>query len=124
MVEVDPAWAEPWDLQQPNLQIEGAEKIAPGNGVYAVQVVPESPVTPGTFPENLLLNGMMNIGVRPTVDGTNQVIEVNIFDFNQDLYHKKLRVYVKAHLRAEQKFHGLDELKDQLKKTGKKQNPY
>ena len=58
--------------------------------------------------------GMMNIGVRPTLGGTKRVIEVNIFDFDQDIYGKRLRVYVKRRLRDEMKFNGLDELKAQL----------
>jgi riboflavin kinase/FMN adenylyltransferase len=60
--------------------------------------------------------GMMNIGMRPTVDGTRRVIEVNIFDFNSDIYGKLLRIFVKKHLRGEQKFAGLDALKQQLAK--------
>lgn len=60
------------------------------------------------------LNGMMNIGFRPTIDGTKLTVEVNIFDFDEDIYGKMLRVYVKAHLRNERKFNGLDALKQQL----------
>jgi riboflavin kinase/FMN adenylyltransferase len=62
------------------------------------------------------MKGMMNIGVRPTVDGTKRMIEVNIFDFNDDIYGQTLRVFVKKHLREEQKFNGLDALKAQLAK--------
>lgn len=58
----------------------------------------------------------MNIGIRPTVDGTRRVIEVNIFDFDGDLYGKTLRIFIKKHLRGEQKFAGLDALKQQLAK--------
>jgi len=60
--------------------------------------------------------GMMNIGLRPTVDGKQRTIEVNIFDFDEDIYGKKLRVFVKKYLRGEQKFAGLDALKEQLAK--------
>lgn len=49
---------------------------------------------------------MMNIGVKPTIDGRDRTIEVNIFDFNEDLYRRELRVAVRKHLRAEQKFGG------------------
>jgi riboflavin kinase/FMN adenylyltransferase len=59
---------------------------------------------------------MMNIGTRPTVDGTKRVIEVNIFDFGEDIYGATLRVYLKKYLRGEQKFNGLDALKEQLAK--------
>ena len=59
---------------------------------------------------------MMNIGVRPTVDGTRRTIEVNLFDFNKDIYGQALRVYLRKYLRGEQKFSGLDALKEQLAK--------
>jgi len=62
------------------------------------------------------LKGMMSIGVRPTIGGTSRVIEVNIFDFNGDLYGKQLRVFIKKYLRSEEKFPGLEELKQQLAK--------
>jgi len=89
-----------------NLQIEEKEKLIPGNGVYAVTVQLEQ------FSEKL--NGMMNIGIRPTVDGTSRVIEVNIFDFDMDIYGKNVLVNVIAYIRSEQKFGGLEALKTQL----------
>jgi len=88
-----------------NLQLTTEEKLVPGNGVYAVTVV---------LPSGETKQGMMNIGVRPTVDGTKRMIEVNIFDFKQDIYGSVLRVYVQKYLRGEQKFNGLDALKQQL----------
>jgi len=87
-----------------NLQIETPEKLIPGNGVYAVI----ASVDKSTY------KAMMNIGVRPTVDGKKRMIEVNLFDFNQDIYGKTLRVYIKKYLRGEVKFNGLEELKNQL----------
>jgi riboflavin kinase / FMN adenylyltransferase len=57
---------------------------------------------------------MMNIGVRPTVDGTKRTIEVNIFDFDEDIYNTSIQVYFHHFLRGEQKFSGLDALKEQL----------
>ena len=57
---------------------------------------------------------MMNIGVRPTIGGTGRVIEVNLFDFDKDIYGKTLCVFVKKFLRPEVKFNGLEALKDQL----------
>ena len=56
-----------------NLHINDEEKLIPSNGVYAVRVKGEC------FGEHIL-EGMMNIGVRPTVDGHKKVIEVNISD--------------------------------------------
>jgi len=57
---------------------------------------------------------MMNIGIRPTVDGQKKVIEVNIFDFDQDIYEQYITVMVYEFIRGEVKFNGLDALKDQL----------
>ncbi len=92
-----------------NIFLEEEEKLTPGNGVYAIEVVFEN----GGSERK---NGMMNIGLRPTVDGTKRVIEVNIFDFDEDIYGETLRVYIKHYLRAEIKFTGLDALKEQLAK--------
>ena len=91
-----------------NLKIEDEEKLLPGDGVYAVRLSIDE--------INHSLKGMMNIGFRPTVDGKRKTIEVNIFDFDEDIYGKKLRVFVKKYLRSEQKFSGLDALKEQLAK--------
>ena len=94
-----------------NLKIEEEKKLVPGNGVYAVEAElheSDGSITP--------LKGMMNIGVRPTVEGTNRMIEVNLFDFDREIYGATLTVYVKKRLRNEQKFTGLDALKEQLAK--------
>ncbi|WP_018615166.1 bifunctional riboflavin kinase/FAD synthetase [Segetibacter koreensis] len=91
-----------------NLVIEDEEKLVPGNGVYAVTL---------TIGQNKpVLKGMMNIGMRPTVDGTRRAIEVNIFDFDEDIYWQYIRVYIFSYLRGEVKFDGLNELKEQLAK--------
>ncbi|MEP7165809.1 MAG: bifunctional riboflavin kinase/FAD synthetase [Ferruginibacter sp.] len=91
-----------------NLQITDTQKLIPVNGVYAVNVTVEG--LPGSY------KGMMNIGVRPTVDGSNRVIEVNIFDFDEMIYGKPVKVSLKKRLRDEVKFKGLDALKEQLAK--------
>jgi riboflavin kinase/FMN adenylyltransferase len=91
-----------------NLQIEDEEKLVPGNGVYAVELTIGS--------DKAIYKGMMNIGVRPTVDGTKRTIEVNIFGFDQDIYGANIRVFVNSYLRGEVKFSGLDQLKEQLAK--------
>ena len=90
-----------------NLKVENEEKIIPGNGIYAVyaEVVNNEP---------LLLKGMMSIGFRPTVDGKQRVIEVNLFDFAENIYDKHLKVYVKKYLREEVKFDGLEALAKQI----------
>lgn len=92
-----------------NLHINDEEKLIPSNGVYAVRVS-------GACFENRTLNGMMNIGIRPTVDGQKKVIEVNIFDFDADIYEQTITVHVYDFIRGEVKFNGLDALKAQLNK--------
>lgn len=89
-----------------NLKIEEAEKIVPGNGIYAVYAVPEGQTEP--------LKGMMSIGFRPTVDGKTRVIEVNIFDFNREIYDELLQVQVHQYLREERKFESLQDLVTQI----------
>jgi riboflavin kinase/FMN adenylyltransferase len=89
-----------------NLQMQDPDKLVPGNGVYAVEAQIEG--------ERRILKGMMNIGTRPTVDGTRRSIEVNLFDFDEDIYNRHLKVYVKYHLRNEVKFEGLEKLIQQL----------
>ena len=56
----------------------------------------------------------MNLGVRPTVDGTSRRIEVHLFDFDGDLYGEPMRVHFVGRIRDEKKFAGLDELKTQI----------
>ena len=89
-----------------NLKVTDEEKIIPGDGIYAVYAQPEE--------YDQRLKGMMSIGFRPTVDGKKRVIEVNIFDFDKDIYDETLKVYVKKYLREEIKFNGLDDLVKQM----------
>lgn len=97
-----------------NLQVESVDKLIPGNGVYAVEVeLVDNHFSKSKHPK---MKGMMNIGFRPTVDGSKRMIEVNIFDFNQEIYGKILRVHVLHYLRGEEKFNGMDALKAQLVK--------
>jgi len=97
-----------------NLRIGEEEKIVPGNGIYAVyaEVIQE----PGSdnAQRQELLKGMLSIGFRPTVDGKKRVIEVYIMDFNEDIYGRQLRVYVKKYLREEIKFDSLEKLVQQM----------
>jgi riboflavin kinase / FMN adenylyltransferase len=111
-----------------NLRIENAEKLIPGNGIYAVELEIRSrkgDTATGTQRPNVYapviidhprLKGMMSIGIRPTIGGTDRVIEVNIFDFSEDIYGATVRVYIKKYLRSEVKFNGLDALVEQLGK--------
>ena len=108
-----------------NLKVSDEEKIILGNGIYAVYVeiledqIPNPKLRDSNSYSLLtthhsLLKGMMSIGFRPTVDGKNKVIEVNIFDFDKEIYGKIIRVYVKKYLRPEIKFNDLDELVKQI----------
>lgn len=89
-----------------NIQLANDLKLIPQNGVYAVKV----------FYHNECLKGMMNIGVRPTIEGKNDpTIEVHIFDFDQTIYGDNLRVELYKKTRDEEKFNGIEALKNQLK---------
>jgi len=89
-----------------NLQIAEKEKLIPQEGVYAVRILLEDSV----------FEGMMYIGRRPTlVNQEHTNIEINIFDFNQDIYDKSLNIQILKFLRKDIKFDSLDELKEQLK---------
>ena len=87
-----------------NISVREDYKLIPQNGVYVVQ---------STIQEKTVF-GMMNIGNRPTVDGTLQTIEVHFLDFDQDLYTQNISVSLLKRLRSEQKFPSLDALKTQL----------
>jgi riboflavin kinase/FMN adenylyltransferase len=90
-----------------NLHILNEEKLIPANGVYAVRVH-------GNCFGEKVYDGMMNIGIRPTVDGQKKVIEVHIFNFDADIYENTITVSVYEFIRGEVKFSGLDALKNQL----------
>jgi riboflavin kinase/FMN adenylyltransferase len=90
-----------------NLAIAEKLKLIPGDGVYAVDVSVSDEA-------DKKWRAMMNIGFRPTVDGTKRVVEVNIFNFDRMIYGCSLKVFVKKFLRAEVKFSSLDALKEQL----------
>ncbi len=92
-----------------NLHVGSEEKLIPGNGVYAVTAILNNETA-------IVYKGMMNIGNRPTIDGSRRVIEVNLFDFDKDIYGQELQVHLHYYLRGEVKFNGLDELKLQLEK--------
>lgn len=82
---------------------------SPLHGVYAVKVVLE-----GRSGSNYELQGVANIGYRPTFEGKKAQIEVHIFDFEQDIYGQAMRVYPQAMIREERKFDSLEELQTQI----------
>lgn len=89
-----------------NLIIQDPTKIIPKIGAYAVYVIVE----------NLRYKAMLNIGENPTIDNEGGLkIEVNIFDFEGNLYNKSIKVEFSKRLRDEVKFESLDALKNQLR---------
>jgi riboflavin kinase/FMN adenylyltransferase len=93
-------------LGVPTANIRMHRFAAPLRGVYAVSVYTEK----GVF----LGNGVCNIGVRPTVNGSQPVLEVHLLDYQGDLYGRLLSVKFEKFLRNEQKFEGLEQLKVQI----------
>lgn len=87
-----------------NIQIDEPNKLIPPNGVYIGY----------TLIGETKYKIMLNIGVRPTVDGTTQTIEAHILDFNKDIYNDHITLFLVQFLREEQRFNGLDALKIQL----------
>ena len=87
-----------------NLKVNDWYKLIPGNGVYAVRV---------GF-EGVVYKGMLNIGTRPTISGNDITIEVHLFNFNQDIYTKNLRIEFVEKIREEEKFEQLTDLQNQL----------
>jgi riboflavin kinase / FMN adenylyltransferase len=89
-----------------NIHISEDYKLIPKDGVYIVSCEIDSEKH----------YGMMNIGTNPTTDSTNQKqkIEVHLFDFNQDVYEKSIKVSFIKRIRDEQKFESIDALKNQL----------
>ena len=98
-----------------NIIIHDEEKLVPANGIYVAEAeVIEGEGSQPAVQGSKLLKGMMSIGLRPTVDGKNRTIELNIFDFERDIYGYTMKVFMCAYLRKEEKFNSLDELKAQI----------
>jgi riboflavin kinase/FMN adenylyltransferase len=90
----------------PTANISLLRKKAPISGVFAVTV---------TGIDELEIEGVANVGVRPTVDGSNKmVLEIYLFDFDQDIYGYQVTVYFKHKIRAERRFQTIGELKAQI----------
>ncbi len=88
-----------------NLELDNQTPFLIGHGVYLVRV--------GYL--NRKMNGFANIGIRPTIGGKNLTFEVNIFDFEEDIYGKILTVWFLDRIREERKFATLDDLVAQIR---------
>jgi len=89
-----------------NIKSIDSLKLIPYQGVYIVK----------SYIDHQEVFGMMNIGTKPTVDGTKQTIEVHFFNWNTDLYTKTISIELLHRLRDEQKFYSINDLKVQLQK--------
>ena len=88
-----------------NLEIEENYKLIPKNGVYLIYTILEKQV----------FFGMMNIGVKPTLKIEKESIEVNLFDWEKDVYGEFIEVFILDYIRDETKFDSLTDLTDQIK---------
>jgi riboflavin kinase/FMN adenylyltransferase len=94
-----------------NIEIGDELKIIPAIGVYAVEVILE---------DHRKLQGMMNIGIRPTVTDSKEVkIEVFIFDFSEAIYDQSIKVYLLQRIRGEHRFQSVEVLRAQLQEDEK-----
>ena len=98
-----------------NLAPESVETLLPKTGVYAVQIKAPSNL-PQKGEARTPMMGMMNIGTRPTYDGTTLSLEVHIFDFDGDLYGQTLTIDFLRRIRDEQPFESPEALRRQLEK--------
>ncbi len=92
------------DFPTANIEVGFKQKLIPEEGIYAVKVK----VRKSSF------GGMLNIGYRPTFNGTQKRIEVHIFDFDQNIYGDSIVVEFYRKIRSEIKFESLESLKEQL----------
>lgn len=121
-----------------NLDTTGYPLLIPANGVYGVWVkigcadavmgkceVPNLDGWPSEMPIPMMDNhdgwlpAMLNIGTRPTFDGSTTTIEANIFDFNDDIYGQPMTIAFCFRLRNEQRFDSVEALEEQLHKDRK-----
>lgn len=90
-----------------NIHVSDRNKLIPEDGVYAVTV----------SLKDKIYNGMMNVGVRPTVNNqSRKSAEVHIFDFDMEIYEQLITVFFRNRVRDEKKFENMDALRGQLEK--------
>lgn len=87
-----------------NIQLADKNKLIPALGVYASLI---------KWNGNIY-KGMSNIGLRPTIEANRLTVEVNIFDFDEEIYTDSITLYFLERIRDEKKFGGLEQLKEQL----------
>lgn len=92
-----------------NIHVESTQKLIPAGGIYAIRIIHQGQT----------YHGMLNIGTRPTVGGSERTIEAHIFDFDKEIYGDEIRIQLVKRIRFEEKFGSLDLLKSQLSKDKK-----
>lgn len=98
-----------------NILVEDPHKLIPSYGVYAVRaILKKQHQNDLIFHGESTYKGMMNIGIRPTIGDGKIMTEVNLFDFNKDIYGRTLRVSIIKYLRPEMKFDSLEEMVQQI----------
>lgn len=101
-----------WGYPTANIQLLNSEKIIPKEGVYAVLIDCGSQKH-----HNVQYKGMMSIGKNPTIGETKEcLLEVNIFDFERDIYGEELTIYFLYYMRNIHTFPSTKELLEQLAK--------
>lgn len=94
-----------------NITIDDIDKLIPAIGVYAAKAIIDKKS----------YNGMLGISLRPTIEESKRVsIEINIFDFDKDIYNQFIKIEIIEWLRAELKFTNLDELKSAMMEDEKR----
>jgi riboflavin kinase / FMN adenylyltransferase len=94
-------------LDFPTANLNTGEAQLPPDGVWAVRT---------TLADGQQVDGVANLGLRPTVDGINRAFEVHLFNFSGDLYGQNLEVEFLKYLRGELKFPDLDSLRTQIQR--------
>jgi len=100
----------------PTANVDHRGFLAPATGVYAIRAALDGPRLGGSDPGTAgrWIDGVANFGRRPTVGGLKLLLEAHLFDFQGELYGRRLRVRFVRHLRPERRFDGLEALKAQI----------
>lgn len=92
-------------LGYPTANVNLKRRLSPVLGIFAVRV---------SGLGNRVLDGVASVGTRPTFMGTKPLLEVHIFDFNEDIYGRRIHVDFIARLRSEEKFNDVQALVEQM----------
>lgn len=94
--------------------IPEAHKLVPANGVYAVRVRKQENATRDAINTSTVYNGVVNIGIRPTFNGKERIVEAHLLDVELDLYDQRITIEFISRLRDEQRFASIDALRSQI----------